>query len=220
MSAWEYGGAYKRHDMTGVIRAGTGRVQVRDLFDGMPEFMLGADCVFTDPPCSTGNLRSFYTKADQADARGTYEEFLAALFRAIDAIGPRWLYVEAFKSNLAAVEAACRKRFADVAVDESSYYHREKNRCWIVRCGGTPGPENKLDEENYIAWVCANVPYECIADPCMGRGLVGLHAHRAGKKFVGTELNPKRLAVLLDRLAPRTAPESRVLRPPGKNRPE
>ncbi len=31
----------------------------------------------------------------------------------------------------------------------------------------------------------------------MGRGLVGRYAAKAGRKAVGTELNPKRLAVLL-----------------------
>lgn len=211
---WEYGGAYKRHDMHGVIECGTGKVQVHDLFDGLPEFMLGADCVFTDPPCSTGNLRSFYTKADMPDARGTYEEFLAALFSAIDAIRPKWLYIEVFAGNRAAVEAECRKRYAEVEVDESGYYHKAANRCWIVRCGGAPRPPAKLDEEDYIAWVCANVPFGRIADPCMGRGLVGYHANLNGKPFVGTELNTKRLAVLLDRIA--TGPSSKLSRAPQR----
>jgi len=197
---WDYGGAYKRHVMRGLIEVGGGKVQVHDLFDGVPEFMLEADCVFVDPPCSKGNLRSFYTKADQPESRGTYEEFLDALFGAIDAIAPKWLYVEAFKSNLAEVEARCRARYGEVSVDESNYYHKASNRCWIVRSGGAPRPPSKLDEEDYIAWVCGHVPYQCIGDPCMGRGLVGYHAALAGRPFVGTELNPKRLAVLLDRL--------------------
>ena len=32
----------------------------------------------------------------------------------------------------------------------------------------------------------------------MGQGLVGWYANQAGKRFVGTELNPKRLAVLVE----------------------
>lgn len=201
MSGWEYGGAYRRHDMRGVIGVGTGKVQVWDLFDGVPEFMREADCVFVDPPCSMGNLRSFYTKADRPEARGTYEEFVGALFRAIDEIGPRWLYVEAFASNLERIVAESRARYAEVSIDESSYYHRAANRCWIVRSGGAPGPVCKLDEEDYIEWVCGKVGYGCIGDPCMGRGLVGWHAYRAGKRFVGTELNAKRLAVLVEKVA-------------------
>ena len=34
----------------------------------------------------------------------------------------------------------------------------------------------------------------------MGRGLVGVNAYKNGKRFVGTELNHKRLAVLLERI--------------------
>jgi hypothetical protein len=34
----------------------------------------------------------------------------------------------------------------------------------------------------------------------MGRGLVGFYAHSDGRQFVGTELNYKRLAVLIERV--------------------
>jgi hypothetical protein len=37
----------------------------------------------------------------------------------------------------------------------------------------------------------------------MGMGLVGKYAYLAGKSFVGTELNKKRLAVLVDFIAKR-----------------
>lgn len=57
------------------------------------------------------------------------------------------------------------------------------------------------DEADIIAWICQNHGYECIGDLCMGRGLVGRHAVMAGRRFVGTELNPKRLAVLIEWIA-------------------
>jgi predicted RNA methylase len=41
--------------------------------------------------------------------------------------------------------------------------------------------------------------FECVADLCMGRGLTGISAYKLGKKFVGTELNKRRLAVLIDK---------------------
>ena len=43
----------------------------------------------------------------------------------------------------------------------------------------------------------------------MGRGLVGVNAYKNGKRFVGTELNHKRLAVLLERIV--TAPTTKVV---------
>lgn len=207
MADWEYGGAYKRHDMSGRIEIGGGIVQVHDLFEDIPDFMLSADCVFVDPPCSLGNLNSFYTKAGLNPYHTQYELFLYRLFLAIDAIAPRWLFVEAFRSNLKAVVDECARRYPFVAVDESTYYHQKRNHCWIVRCAKTgelPNPRvetgKMLDEADYIAWVCKLLDFECIGDPCMGRGLVGWNAFLNGKQFVGTELNPKRLAVLVEKI--------------------
>jgi methylase of polypeptide subunit release factors len=58
-----------------------------------------------------------------------------------------------------------------------------------------------MDEEDIITWICEHEDYSCIGDLCIGRGLVGVHATKNGKKFVGTELNHKRLSVLLENLA-------------------
>ena len=57
-----------------------------------------------------------------------------------------------------------------------------------------------MDEENIIEWICENEEFECIGDLCMGKGLVGINAHKNGKRFVGTELNHKRLSVLLEKI--------------------
>ena len=57
-----------------------------------------------------------------------------------------------------------------------------------------------MDEEDIISAVAENEE-GCIGDLCMGRGLVACAAARNGKPFVGTELNPKRLAVCLERLS-------------------
>lgn len=55
-----------------------------------------------------------------------------------------------------------------------------------------------MDEEKIIEWITQNINYKCIGDFCMGRGLVGYYSNKAGKPFVGIELNKKRLAILLD----------------------
>ena len=56
-----------------------------------------------------------------------------------------------------------------------------------------------IDEEDIIKAVAGNED-GIIGDLCMGRGLVACAAAVNKKKFVGTELNPKRLAVCLERL--------------------
>jgi len=61
-------------------------------------------------------------------------------------------------------------------------------------------PLDGMDEADIISWICANENFECIGDLCMGRGLVGINAHANGRRFVGTELNHKRLSVLVEKL--------------------
>ena len=202
MSNWDYGGAWRNHDMTGEIHLPKGVVAVQNIVDGMPEFMRQADVLFIDPPCSQGNLRSFYTKADMSLDRD-YSEFESALFRRIDAIQPRELFIETFKSNHHRILAAMQHRYAAVTVYDNHYYNATKNRCWIIHGAMTEQPRlpiGLIDEAKAINWVCHHLDFECIGDLCMGRGLVGWHAYRAGRRFVGTELNPKRLAVLVDRI--------------------
>lgn len=66
-----------------------------------------------------------------------------------------------------------------------------------------------MDEAKVIALVGKVEQYTVMGDLCMGQGLVGLSAYDAGKPFVGTELNKRRLANLLKKLAKRGAPVSR-----------
>ena len=62
-----------------------------------------------------------------------------------------------------------------------------------------------MDEAKVIAQAARIEDYTVLGDFCMGQGLVGLAAYDAGKPFVGTELNQRRLAVLLQKLAKRGA---------------
>ena len=175
---WEYGGLYKKYNMDGTIEVGTGKLKVHNIFDTLPDFMKEADCIFSDPPCSTANINSFYTKADRTDYQMSYSPFADRFFECIDEIKPARLFVE------------------------SKYYHNNKNKCWIIQ--GTDIEEvydfDGLDESKIIAEICEKVPFECIGDLCMGQGLVGWNAYKNGKKFVGTEINKKRLAVLVDKI--------------------
>ncbi len=197
---FNYGNFHLKYDMEGEIQIGTGIVKVHDVFTGVPEFMKQADCLFVDPPCNAGNLKSFYTK-NESVLESSYGQFNDALFKAIDEINPKSVFVEVFKSNKSIIELMIRNRFSKVSTTQSYYYHDKEKVCWIVQ-----GSNDNLvdfpyiDEQHIIKHICDNVQFDCIADPCMGRGLVGFYANEAGKKFVGTELNQKRLAVLIERI--------------------
>jgi DNA modification methylase len=110
--------------------------------------------------------------------------------------------LEIGKEYLAVFITKMQEIYKYVTFYNSSYYHKNDNLCYIVR-GSRKAKKPKLDgidEEDIITWVCENESYTCIGDLCMGRGLVACAAYRTGKKFVGTELNHKRLSVALERL--------------------
>lgn len=204
MSKWDYGKYADKYDMHGVIEIGTGTVKVHNIFDPLPDFMKEANLVFCDPPCSLGNINSFYTKAGRSDYQKSYMPFAMRLWEVIGEIAPNTVVMELFKSNKELMETEAKRRYEYVDVYNSTYYHNKDNKCYIMVCRNyqteIPYPIEGMDEQDVIEWICKNVEYDCIADPCMGRGLVGFYANKYGKKFVGTELNKNRLAVLLERI--------------------
>lgn len=177
-------------------------VKVHNIFDPLPEFMRKADLVFVDPPWNRGNLNSFYTKAGRTDYQDSFERFYKRLFECIGEIAPVTCYVEVGKEYLAEFILEMKRVYRVVTFYNSTYYHRKENMCYVVKGSRKRKklPLDYMDEEDIIAWICEHEDYQCIGDLCMGLGLVGLHASKNGKRFVGTELNPKRLSVLLERL--------------------
>ncbi len=205
MSKWEYGGAYERYPIppAGWEFEDGSIVKVHDIFEPLPEFMYEADLLFVDPPWNLGNLNSFYTKAERTDYHDDFERFYKRLFECIGQIDPATCYVEVGKQYLAEFILEMKSIFPYVTFYNSMYYRKKENMCYII-CSSKKRkrkqPLDYVDEEEIIKWICENEDYSVIGDLCMGRGLVGWYAYKAGKKFVGTELNEKRLSVLVERI--------------------
>ena len=201
---WEYGEIYKKYDMRKEIKAGTGIVKVHDIFEKTPEFMLEADVVFCDPPYNQSALSSFYTKAN-LQATKEFSDFGNRLIEIIKEISPKFTFIESGLKQTSDWISKLKEIHSHIIVKEAYYYHSKKNLCNILCAYDDDVPEciqnlPFADEEKIIELICRNVDFDCIADPCMGIGLVGFYANRYGKKFVGTELNPKRLAVCVERV--------------------
>lgn len=201
---WEYGGAYKRYPInTGIAVFQDGSMlKCHDIFNPLPGFMKQADLLFTDSPWNKGNLRSFYTKAEADPPETDYEKFYSRLFECIKEINPKTAYCEIGKEYLADFIMEMRNLYKYVTFYNSTYYHSSGNLCYIVRGSEkkVKMPFDNMDEEDIIEWICENEKYDCIADLCMGRGLVAVNAAKNGKMFVGTELNHKRLSVAIEKL--------------------
>ena len=203
---FNYGDAYLRHPIergTAVFTDGS-RLKTHDIMNPLPEWMLEADVIFTDSPWNTGNLRTFYTKADiQPGFDANFGTFARRLFECIVQINPRVCYLEIGKEYLADYIMMAKSFYKHVTFFNSTYYHRPENHCYVVRASDKAARGihlDGIDEEDIISWVGANEDASCIGDLCMGRGLVAMAAYRNGKRFVGTELNHKRLSVALERL--------------------
>lgn len=204
---YDYGDAYMRFPCDGktVIFGDGSCLQPHDIMNPLPDFMSKADILFTDSPWNTGNLRTFYTKAQIVpDFDAQFCTFYKRLFECIGEINPRVAYTEIGKEYLADYITEMRRHYRYVTFYNSSYYHKQTNMCYVVRGASKPArgiAYDYLDEEDIIQRVCSDEDYDCIGDLCMGQGLVAVNAFKAGRKFVGTELNHKRLSVTIERLS-------------------
>ncbi len=205
MTGWAYGDSWERYP----IEPGElwqenwteSRVMAHDLFDGLPDHMRQADLIYCDPPWNTGNINAFYTKAGIQQTR-EFSSFADLLFESIAIIKPTVCYLEIGKQNLALFTDKLQRICPYVQTWPVTYYKR--NRSYLLR-GSWYGPTNAnftdVDDMDTPRLAMANEEFECVGDLCMGRGLTGITAYRLGKRFVGTELNKRRLAVLIDEIA-------------------
>lgn len=202
---WQYGDSWERYPITeGEVwshRPSGSRIAVADIRAPLPEFMRGADMVYTDPPWSKGNMNSFVTKAGLDTYVASFDEFMDVLFARIQEIGPRVCYLEVGKQHRQ--DFADRLQALSPVVQEWSILYYRKHACFLLR-GGDGAVETDFtgldDEETPAAAIAADRPI-CVADLCTGRGLSLLAAHQHGVRFIGTELNRRRLAVAIDRAA-------------------
>lgn len=178
------------------------RVAVHNIFDPLPTFMYEADLIFVDPPYNLSALNSFYTKAGRSDYIEDFNDFADVLFQRIAEIGPHTVYIEV--GNQAVDDFYARLEELHPYMQRWPVVYYRKHPTNIIR-GSTTGPIDYdftgLDEAKCIDIVAQVESYEVLGDLCMGQGLVGAAAYKAGKPFVGTELNKRRLANLLQKVA-------------------
>lgn len=205
MTKWKYGDSWERFPIEpGELwqeRKTGSLVMVYDLFDGVPDHMFEANMVYCDPPWNTGNINSFYTKAGIQKTRD-FRAFADLLFDAIKTINPKVCYLEIGKQNLKLFEDNLKLLYPYVQTWPVTYYKR--NRSFLLRgsrYGITDTDFTDMDDMHTPRAAMMSEDFKCVADLCMGRGLTGTTAHTLGKRFVGTELNKRRLAVLIDKIA-------------------
>ena len=163
--------------------------------------MLEADLIYCDPPWNTSMVNGYYTKAHMPDIRSNFKDLISTFFSRIRQINPKACYIEIGKQGVQRVADMLKDIYPVVEVFDTFYYKTKP--CHLVR-GGYDRAKfsfNGLDEAPMVRGILESEAFGCIADICMGRGLTGTEAFKAGKRFVGTELNKRRLACCIERVA-------------------
>lgn len=202
---WEYGDAWEKYpikkNQIWIEENTLSKIMVRDLYNGLPYFMKKADMIYTDPPWGSGNLNSFYTKAGMKEVVKEFMDFIDVLFNCIKQINPKVCYLENGKKNADLIVSKMNKQFKYVEKWEITYY--KDNPCYLVR-GSNYSKSNfdftGEDDMDTPRLAMENEDFDCVADLCMGRGLIGVTAFEMDKQFMGTELARRRLANLIEKV--------------------
>jgi len=208
MTKWKYGNAWEQFPMEqgqiwGIPGNGS-KVAVHDIFDPLPEFMFKADMLFVDPPWNRGNLNSFYTKAGLPHV-SDFEAFEQRLFECIKQISPKICYLEVGFQAVDKWQSELEQIYPVIQRWDTFYYRTHRNHILRGASALLEYDYTGMDEEKVIYKAAEIERYSVLGDLCMGRGLIGLAAYKAGNPFVGTELNKRRLANLLQKLTKKGA---------------
>lgn len=174
-------------------------ISVSDLRYEMPEFMYEAEMIYCDPPWNKGNCNCFLTKAGNDDYIHDYMDFVDCLFALIYSIDPVCCYLEIGKQYCEEFQERLSSAFTFVNKWSITYY--KKHPCFLLRGGyrHIPFDFSGMDEEKTPLMAAKIENTKSIGDLCTGRGLSLMAAHKNKKRFLGIELNKRRLAVAIDR---------------------
>jgi hypothetical protein len=201
---WRYGDAWEKHPIQEseiwIEIKSQSRIAVADITKRLPSFMKTADMIYCDPPWNLGNANSFNTKAGIGYYHESFSAFYDRLFQCVREINPHICYLEIGAHNKEIFKTELGRIFPIIQEWEIRYYR--KNKCFLLRGGKRQqdfdftGFDDSKTTELAIKYEYCKI----IGDLCVGRGLTFVAAYKNEKRFVGTELNQRRLAVAIERI--------------------
>lgn len=159
---------------------------------------------YVDLPYNEAVAKSYRTKAG-LDNSVDYSSFLKAAAWTLS-MTEREVFVEVGTENADRVRQALESTGAEVPyIYNITYYDTEPAALVHGSYSGRPDPIPEMqgsdDEETPgIAIEERTEPGELVFDPCMGRGLTAESAQELGRRSLGLELHPRRLAVTIEKL--------------------
>jgi hypothetical protein len=200
---WKYGNSWEKYPINKneIWEYKGSKLKVCDIMEGLPSFMKEADLIYCDPPWNTGNLNSWYTKNNQKEIRQEYPTFIQKIVDYSSIIDPVAVYLEVGLQNVGLLKSLLQKKFRNIQLWNITYY--KKNPCCLVRgsnYGKTDIDFNGLDDMDSPLIAMESENFHTVADFCMGRGLIAVSAYKLNKRFLGTELNKRRLSVTISKI--------------------
>ncbi len=212
MKAWTYGDSWEHfpiEDGEKWVESRTkSTVRIADITrrsftEPSLSYMRNADMVYIDPPWGTSMVRSFYTKAGimEESLRPNFHQLADAISARIHEIAPRVCYIEMSCRHSDIAKNILSKMYPFVQSWPIRYYR--KHPAVLLRGGGhcTYADFTGIDDTETPNLAVETDRPRILADFCMGRGLSAVAAFENNVAFVGTELNKRRLAVTIDRVA-------------------
>ena len=183
-----------------------------DLELGMPEALFAEfglpNLTYVDPPWNTGNIKSFRTKAKLTSEDVDFKRFLEKLISLAGQVkGPA--YIEMGRQNIDLLTELVEQSGGSVLdVWETVYYGKHPALLMRANWGSLasvapPADFSGLggDKVPLLAIQVDSKEGDTIFDPCAGLGTTCKVAHSTGRRFMGMELNPRRIANAIDWLA-------------------
>ena len=231
MADWKYGDAGDKYPMRRgeIWKVNEALFAVGDLEEGdAPKLLLvcqeqlgvSPSCFYSDPPWDKGNARSFRTKA-----------FGKEKSRSVDFVGsllPRVVEACRLSSGTFAIEMGV-KHVEDLIkelmnqgasfMSQARITYYRKHECRIV-CGGfnvntqaidASEFEGMDDEKTPIAFLKPFTMDSVVFDCCVGQGLTCVASDALGKRSIGMELNPRRIACGVQAIAEITGYEPELV---------
>ncbi|MGH9821669.1 MAG: DNA methyltransferase [Blastocatellia bacterium] len=165
-------------------------------------------CV-VDPPFNQLNAGLFRRKAATwIDQPSSPVDFTGLLGRVVDAAKLCGLaFIEMGVASTRMLKLAIQKSGGQIIGDWSITYGK-KNPCRLLAASWRPEAAvlgndfTGVDDLDFPALVIErfSAPGDLVFDPCFGRGLMARVAHPLNRRFLGLELNPRRMAVTIDSL--------------------
>lgn len=207
MKYFSYGRAGDRYPMEigDVWELGPHTLVCGDLQAGYGSMIPAPDMVYVDPPYNVGLAKGYRTKAGVPNPNMRFEDLIGSIMEAVRGCKGD-VYMESGTKEADNICSIMDAHGCKVYNRWNVTYYK-KNPAVLIRGSFTKptklseSPEG-MDDEDTPTWAIAHSskPGDLIVDTCTGQGNTAVSAHKLGRRFFGTELNPRRLAVTIEKL--------------------